>query len=240
MTLKCSLFVLLSLLATSSMAQANRPKTTRQSAKQKAAEEAADRVMRRFYETLDFGVICREMYVSEPLKSGAVRSMFTGIFMHQRLERAPDPTFDFVAMERAYIANQDFDFLTSARHFTYDGDEEAFKKEAEQQLIRYYIPTVSRTLPILTSEELDSRPTANLNHLSEFWRKFVVRQKFETDLYRKRISLFEESRSPEERFVKQIGLGRKIYVVRRERHYLYFVEENNKFRMLYVTPRVQD
>ena len=237
---KCSLIVLLTLLATSILAQTNRPTTKRQSAKQKAAEEEADRVMRRFYDTLDFGVVYREMYVSEPLKSAAVRSMFTGIVMHQRLERAPAPTFDFAAMERAYIANQNFDFLASARHFTYDGDEATFKKEAEQQRIRYYMSTVSPSLPILTAEDLDSRLTSNLNHLSEFLRKFVVKQNFETDLYRKRISLFEESRSSEERFVKQIGLGRKIYVVRRERHYLYFLEENNKFRMLYVTPRVQD
>jgi hypothetical protein len=239
MIARSSHILLLASLAILTTAQSSRAVTSVQ-LKQKAAEEEADRVMRRFYDTLDFGVIYREMYVSDPLKSRAVLSMFTGIFMDQKLEKAPAPTFDFAAMERAYIANQNFDFLTSARHFTYDGDEEAFEKEAEQQLIRYYMPTVSRSLPILTSEELDSRLTANLNHLSEFWRKFVVKHNFETDLYRKRISLFEESRSPEERFVKQIGLGRAIYVVRRERHYLYFVEENNKFKMLYVTPRVQD
>jgi hypothetical protein len=208
--------------------------------KQKAAEEYADRIMRRFYETLDFGVIYREMFVSEPLKSREVRSIFRGIAMHQRLERAPAPTFDLAAMERAYIAKRNFDFLTSARHFTYDGDEEAFKKEAERMILQYYMPMQSPNFPTLTSEELDSHFTANLNHLSEFWRKFVVKGNFGSDSYRQRISLFQESRTPERDFVKQIGLGKKIYVVRRERLYLYFVEEHGKLKMLTVTPRVQD
>jgi len=129
---KCSLIVLLILLATSIIAQTNRPTTRRQSAKQKAAEEEADRVMHRFYETLDFGVIYREMYVSDPLKRREVGTLFRAIAMRQALEKAPAPTFDFPALERAYI------------------------------------------------------------------------------------------------------------VVRRERYYLYFVEENNKFRLLSVTNRVQD
>jgi hypothetical protein len=214
--------------------------TTAAQLRQKAAEEEADRVMRRFYDTLDFGVIYREMYVSEPLKSREVRATIRAT-IRQHSIGTPAPTFDFAALERAYIAWRNFDFLVSAQNFTYDGDEETFKKEAEQQLMLHYMPMLSpANSPILTSEELDSRLTANLNHLSEFWRRFVVKENFETDLYRKRISLFEESRSPEESFVKQIGLGRKIYVVRRERLYLYLVEENNKFRMLSVTPRVQD
>jgi len=209
--------------------------TTAAQLRQKDAEEEADRVMRRFYETLDFGVVYREMYVSEPLKSREVRATVRSSV------GAPPSKIDFAARERAYIAKRNFDFLVSAQGFTYDGDKETFKKGAEQQLMLYFMPMLSpANSPILTSEGLDSRFTANWNHLSEFWRKFVVKENFETDLYRKRISLFQESRPPERDFVKQIGLGKEIYVVRRERHYLYFVEENGKFRMLSVTPRVQD
>jgi len=233
---KCSLIALLILLASSSIAQTNRPTTTRQSAKQKAAEEEADHVMHRFYETLDFGVVYREMYVSEPLKSREVRTLFRSV-----AGRGPAPTIDFAARERAYIAQRNFDFLVSAAHFTYDGDKETFRKEVEEQIKQYLMPMQSPAYPpVLTSEELDSRFTANMNHLSEFWRKFVIRENFESNLYRQRISLFQESRSPERDFVKQIALGKRIYVVRRERHYLYFVEENNKFKLLSVTPRVQD
>jgi hypothetical protein len=201
--------------------------------KQKAAEAEADRVMQRFYETLDFGVIYREMYVSEPLKAREVRAT-----IRPSLGRAPVPVFEFPALERAYIAARNFDFLVSAVHFTYDGDKETFKKEAEEQIKQYYMPMQSPAYPpVLTSEQLDSRFTATMNHLSEFWRKFVVRENVGSDFYRQQISIFQESRSPIRGFVKQIGLGKKIYVVRRERHYLYFVEENNKFKMLSVTPR---
>jgi len=226
--------VLLLALLVLTTAQTARASTAAQ-LKQKDAEEEADRVMRRFYETLDFAVVYREMYVSEPLKSMEVRATVRGSV------GAPATKIDFAARERAYIAKRNFDFLVSAQNFTYNGDKQTFEQEAEKQLKLYYMPMLSpANSPIATSEELDSRFTANWNHLSEFWRRFVVRENFETDLYRKRVSLFEESRPPLIDFVKQLGLGKEIYVARRERHYLYFVEENNKFRLLSVTPRVQD
>ena len=233
MILRSSRIVLLAFLAALTTAQSVRSATSAQP-KQRAAEAEAERVMRRFYDTFDFGVVYREMYVSEPLKSREVRSLF----MRHGLG-TPAPTFDFAAMERAYIAQRNFDFLVSAQNFTYDGDKETFQNEAHEELIKYYMPMQSPNFRILTSEQLDSGFTANMNHLGEFWRKFVVRENFGSDSYRKRIALFQESRSPERNFMKQIGLGKKIYVVRRERLYLYFVEENHKFRMLSVTPGVQ-
>jgi len=42
------------------------PAAAQTPAKQQLAEAAADRIVRRFYEELDFGVIYRKMYVSNP------------------------------------------------------------------------------------------------------------------------------------------------------------------------------
>jgi len=94
--------------------------------------------------------------------------------------------------------------------------------------------------PILTSEQLETRFTANLNRMNEFLRKHVVSKNFNTDLYRKRIAAFKESRSPELDFIGLLGSSQTVYVVQRERLHLYFVEENGEFRMLSATPRVMD
>ncbi|HXM36858.1 MAG TPA: hypothetical protein VN920_16805 [Pyrinomonadaceae bacterium] len=150
------------------------------------------------------------------------------------------PPIDFATMERAYIAMRNFDFLVSAENFT-DERDERFDKELKPNIEKYYMAMMSPgNWPILTSEQLDSRFTANLNHMSEFFRKYVVSRNFSTDLYRKRIASFKESRPPEQSLERLFGLSQDIYVVQRERLHLYFVEENGQFRMLSTTPRVMD
>ena len=140
MILRFTLILLLTLLATSSFAQNNLPaRTPARSERQKAAEEAADRVMHRFYETLDFGAIYKEMYVADPLKTAEVRWTIRGILMQgvfalPSQERPKTLNIDFAAMERAYIAKENFDFLSSAVKFTYDGDESKLKKEFENTM----------------------------------------------------------------------------------------------------------
>lgn len=240
MIVRSSHILLLAFLAVLTTAQNAHAMTSAQ-LKQKAAEEQADRVMRRFYDTLDFGAVYREMYVSEPLRNREVRAIITRIAMQNSFGTSPAPTFDLTAMERAYIAKRNFDFLVSAQNFTYDGDKDSFGKDAAKQIDQYYMPMMSlANYPILTSEQLDSRFTANMNHMSEFLRRFVVSKNLGTTLYRKRIALFKESNPPEEDLMKFFGLRKKIYIVRRERLHLYFVEENGNFRMLSVTSRVMD
>src|SRR5207302_8513129 len=101
MILRFTLILLLTLLATSSFAQNNLPaRTPARSERQKAAEEAADRVMHRFYETLDFGAIYKEMYVADPLKTAEVRWTIRGILMQG--------VFALPSQERPKTLNIDF------------------------------------------------------------------------------------------------------------------------------------
>ena len=250
MILRFTLILLLTLLATSSFAQNNLPaRTPARSERQKAAEEAADRVMHRFYETLDFGAIYKEMYVADPLKTAEVRWTIRGILMQgvfalPSQERPKTLNIDFAAMGRAYIAKENFDFLSSAVKFTYDGDESKLKKEFEQKYHEFYEPMASEGIrPILTSERLDSVMTANLNHLNDFFRKYIVTKNFGTPRYKAECSLVQESRAEESERMKDLfGLNRhaNVFVVRRENHYLYFIEENGDLRMLSSTPRIMD
>ena len=60
------------ILSTTATSQ-TRTRAQRASGEKRLVEEAADRVMRRFYETLDFGTVYRELFVSNPLKEEEVR-----------------------------------------------------------------------------------------------------------------------------------------------------------------------
>lgn len=209
------------------------------SEKQKGAEAAADRVLTRFYETLDFAVIYREMYVSDLLKLREVQ-IIIGNLLRQGRRDLSVPPIEFPTMERAYIAKRNFDFLVSAENFT-DERDESFDKELKPSIEKYYMAMMSpANWPILTSEQLDSRFTANLDQMNEVFRKHVVSKNLGSDLYRQRIASFKESRAPEQGLGRMFGLGQDIYVVQRERLHLYFLEENGQFRMLSVTPRVMD
>jgi hypothetical protein len=148
---------------------------------------------------------------------------------------------DFAAMERAYLAKRNFDFLVSAQNFTYDGDEEKFGRDLEAELKRYYMPMMSpASWPILSSSELDIRFTSNFDHMNHFLRNYVVPKNYGNDAYRSRVTSFQESNRPENRLSERFEIDQKVYVVQRERLHLYFVEENGTFRMLSVTNRVMD
>jgi hypothetical protein len=245
MILRLRLILFLILLA-SSVAQAKHHVTRSQSAKQLNVEQAADHVMLRFYETLDFKTIYDEMYVADPFKSTEVRWTIRGIVWQSTAASRP-PTvrkrllIDFPAMERAYIARQNFLFLRSAVKFTHDKTaEDEFKAQFEelyQRLIK------ERSTPILTSNDLDKAFTARLNQLNDLLRKYVVKTDFNSSRYKAAAASIEESRAEESSRLKdlfQLKRQQPIFIVRRENHYLYFIENGGQLRMLSSTPRIQD
>src|SRR6266550_8459741 len=140
--LSCSLLLVLTSLTLSTAAQRKRAPKSPQPEKQRAAEEAADRVMRRFYDTLDFGVIYREMYVSDQLKHREVQIIIGNILV-QGTRDLKIPPIDLATMERAYIAKRNFDFLVSAENFTDDGDRASFDRELKLNIEQYYMPMMS-------------------------------------------------------------------------------------------------
>src|SRR5882762_3454892 len=98
--LSCSLILMLASLTLSTAAQRKRVPKSPQPEKQRAAEEAADLVMRRFYDTLDFGVIYSEIYVSEPLKHREVQ-IIIGNLLQQGRSDLSSSLLDLATMERA-------------------------------------------------------------------------------------------------------------------------------------------
>ncbi len=216
--------------------------------KAEQAEAAADRIFKRFYETLNFGDIYREQYVGRDLRKAEV-DIIAGNMM---LSGPGDPsttkaTIAFPARERAYIANSNYRWLSAAASMTYDGDRELLQKEMGNAFELYYSPLNDKaTWPILTSEQLDTRLTSRMNSLADFFRKYVVPKNVDTEAYRLKCKSISETKPPEDLVeLKQLfayaGLSSdaEIFVVRRERFYIYLLEENGAFKMLSFSDRIR-
>src|SRR2546425_13157799 len=68
--------------------------------KQRAAGETADRLMRRFYETLNFADVYRDMYVSNPaLREFEIETIVGNMVKHFPDTVRKEPEFSIEAME---------------------------------------------------------------------------------------------------------------------------------------------
>ena len=202
------------MVATSAPSQ-TRTKAQRVSGEQRSVEAAADRVMRRFYETLDFGTVYRELFVSNPLKEKEVRVTVGYVFQAGLpVGKFNDAalTMDFAPLERAYLASKQFNFLVSAENFTYDGDKEKLRKELEPKLKQFYPPMIADAKwPIKTSDELYHHFTANYEELNSFLHQYVVPKNYNSDFYRSRLAAFRETKPPVSRIKDIFGLRQKLY-----------------------------
>ena len=207
-------------------------------------EEAADRVMGRFYERLEFADIYRED-MSNQLKQEEVR-IATGYVLRfgresEELNEAAFRNFDFASRERGYLAAHQFDFLMSAIKFTHEGDRNKLQEEMEVKFNQFLKPMFDdANWPIRTSNDLYNRFTANYEQLSSFLRKYVVSKNYNTEFYRSRIASFKQTKQPVSRIKDIFSLRQKLYVAQRETHHLYFIKENASFKLLTVTSRVMD
>ena len=239
MKLPFILFLFLS-IAISAGAQQKETSALRQSEKQKAAEGATDRILQRFYETLDFGVVYREMYVSDPdvrrLEVEIITdNMMGGWDAHRKV--------DLAARERAYIAYANFEWLTSALEITQVKDPESKELDKLGDAYRSLLTDVHKHR-ILTTDSLDTRVTSLFRQLNDQIRKYVVRENFNTAAYKAKVSQIAEDQPDERSELKELFLGvgslrsdTEIYVVRREHHYFYLIEENGSFKLLTTSSR---
>ena len=219
-------------------------------AKQQEAEAVADRIMERFYETLDFESVYNEFYVSGDLRTAEVNIIVRNLTQNglgPLFDSRAKPQIDFAARERAYLALANFRWVASAARLTFDGDDAKLRQDWEKALERDYQPLNNKsTWPILTSKQLDERVTSRLNRLASVFRGYVVQKNFRNDEYKVRSLRVEESQPPESEADLKYLFGRrvvpndaKIYVARRERFYIYLMEQDGALKMLSFTDRIR-
>lgn len=214
-----------------------KPPTATEGEKQRAAEEAADRLMRRFHETLDFGTVYRELFVSDP-----ARRFEVSLVVDNKIDREGRKNIGFAAKERAYVAMLNFWWLASALRFT--NDDPVAQSAALDELREPY-EGLTRGNPdeyVRTDADLDEKFTAVFNRMSDVLRRRVSRAGFGTAEYYDKAARVKETQANErdelkELFAEALPKGAELYVVRREMHYLYLMEQNGEFRLLTYTSR---
>ena len=219
--------------------------------KQKLAEEAADRIIKRFQETLDFGEVFREEYVKNQRVRQAEVNIIVGNMVRQGDDFSPSTNskraIDDAAMERAYIAIANFHWISVAAFRTYDGDKGSFDQETDAAFTKFYQPMNDKSnWPILTAKELDDRITARMNSLAQVFKRYVVKTNFGSQRFKSSEAALEESKKPDpldklkELFVPYgLSPGDTIYLTRRGNFYIYLVEEDGVFRMLSYGDRIR-
>jgi hypothetical protein len=221
--------------------------------KQQLAEATADKIIHRFYETLDFGDVYREFYVRNAnIRRSEVqfvmRNMIGQLDHMAKPERLTSRKIDDASFEHAYIAMSNFHWVSAAAFVTYKGDETKFRQERQKIWNKYMTPLSNKSSgPILTSNELDEKLTASFEAVATFMRNYVVRTAFDTPEFRRHEQAIIESRPPDNiHELKQLfapaGMtsSDNVLIVRRGRFYLYMLEENGEFRMLSWNNRIRD
>ena len=222
------------------------------SSRQLAAEETADRIVKRFYETLDFGVVYQEMYVrNERIRRAEVEIIMGNMIRQgdhfQKLDLESKRHIDFATMERAYIAMSNFHWLAAASAATYSGDKQKAKTELEIKYNKYLAPLQDKSnWPILTNKDVDDKMTASFSAMANFFRGYVEKDNFGAAEFWRRENSIEETRPPDstdsfKELFAYAGLKKSdhLEMVRKGRFYFYLLEESDGFRMLTWTDRVR-
>ena len=218
-------------------------------AKQKLAEETADRIIKHFSENLDFRDIVREDFIKNvPLKEFLIDSFVDELVT--RGDASLDPTvlktrnIDPSAKERLYIAQSNVEWLLVLDFWTYDTNDKEFQKEVAANIREYGRLAEDKSTPIITSEQCDEQLTARLNLLLPVFRHYVVKSRFDTPEFKRAETSVKETESPltmEKLRETLTPLGVKadetIYVARRSNFYIYLVEESGQFRMFAYSGR---
>ena len=216
---------------------------TPQLSKQKKAEEAVDKLMQRFYETLDFETIWKEGYVTdEKLRHLEVEAIIFKYLYHKSMDKVSHE-----AKERAYVAMGNFWQNMSALSFT--ADKETIDKVLDDKVGTLYESMTRRGKPFSTSKELDEDMTAKMNRISEIIRPNINPKNYNTEFYKDRLKQFEAAGPLEPKQIERIRevfipaclkKDAEIYVVEREIFYFYLIEENGTFKVLTILHRRRD
>jgi len=202
--------------------------------KQKLAEEAVDRLQRKFYETLDFEKIWQEAYVVDP----KLRSLEVEAIIFKFTAEAREPV-SHEAKERAYVAMGNFWHAFSAARFTSNDGLEKLQAELKGP----YEAFSGRRQPFATERELDQDLTGAMNRMSAILRKYVVQGGFGSSEYKAKVAQFVETEPADPNRIKEIfmpaGLSKEaeIYVVDREFFHYYLIQEQDAFKVLTILNR---
>jgi hypothetical protein len=187
------------------------------------AEAAADRIVHRFHETLDFNNIFADEFVAEPkLRAQAVA--FGDPDRRKRFDAATNEHFYAVLMTYLHLW-EEYMLIQNAN-------------EAPPEMRKLKLSMWNSTAP-KTQAELN-RAIVEVESVSAIFRKYLPQSAFRDPIYRENIRSERERafhRVPRiEKGSREFGIPKTIpvYVVRPEVFDYYFVQEKGVMKLFYV------
>jgi hypothetical protein len=220
-----------SLSATTKASQSTVGNTDKEDAMLSRAEVAANRIVRRFHETLDFSGIFVDGFVTEP----RLRTRALSFGNPDLLNR-----FDAATSERMYVSAMTFMHLFED-YVLIQNDNKA-PPEVQNLDPKPEFLVSSDTKPPRDLVEAN-RAIAEVEKVSALYRKYLTQAAFGGPIYRE--NLRRERKSEKDNFlnVPRIDQGNKkfgipetipVYVVRPEVFDYYFIEERGVMKIFYV------
>ncbi len=195
------------------------------------AESAANRIVQRFHETLDFGGIFADEFVMEPKLRA--RGLSLG---------DPDllKNFDSHTSERAYVATMTLLHLVEGYKMVQNVNEvpeEVEKLEPKPAWLGSSSPKPPRDLAELNQE------IAQMERISVLYRKYLPRTSFSGPVYFE--SIRQERKAEKNSFInipriewgnQKFGIpeGVPVYIVRPEYFDYYFIQEKGVMKLFFV------
>ena len=206
-------------------------------AKLRRAEQAADYLIRRFRETLDFGIVWKEL---RPSNAGP--ALLALIMAESAAENRKE--MDAALAERGFVALANLLHLKSAYDLSVAkigsgvSEEELTPKEIQgAERANIYIKTNGKE-PRTVSELKEYISEAEV--LARLYRKHLSRASFETAAYKENLRYLAEFFKTEDdkyriaELDKDFGLGKDVkeFRVTRGAFYYAFIEENGEMKLI--------
>ena len=201
------------------------------------AERVADRFVKRFRQTLDFGVVWKEFHSSNPVC--AYRS--NGFFSKNELEELKPP---IASLEKLYLAVSNYYYLKGAYLLTVARMYPDSKLSEDDFLPRKVLLAERRVFPDdndsvdpSSLKEIDAL-AAQFDELSRLYRKYMPRNVMRTGVWRANIKWLVNRGGG----IVHLGISNghedcvpsqnKVYIVDRGLFYFYFVDEDGEMRVV--------
>ena len=198
-------------------------------------EEAASRFIRRFRETLDFGIVFDEMFVSDAVQRLRNVGFFRGVNISEQLVQ----NLDEAALKRTYKAYMSFYYLKAV----YDlgvGKDDAPPPEVAAALRASKFHNLisdegSGASPTITTRQELAEYVADLSSIASLYRGHLSQNVFDSTAYKTGLKAINKSGTLQTRDGDEgleVKKGTKVYVMDKDIFTFFFIAEHGQIKVL--------
>jgi hypothetical protein len=199
-------------------------------------EEAANRFIKRFRETLDFGKVFDEMFVSDAVQRLRKVGFFRGINIGEQVVQ----NLDDAALKQTYTAFMSYYYMKAVYDLGVGRDEDVPPEVAAALRASKFHNLISNEgsgdSPTITTRQELEEYIADLNNIASLYRGHVSPNVFDSPAYKMGLKAINRSRDTlqtrdgdESLGVKK---GTKVYAVDKDIFTLFFIEESGQIKVL--------